>query len=127
MRNVAATSTTTSQRRLTRAKRRELSRRADQLLARLRGTLVDAPPDATPKSCVVLLTERAKPVLVFRDRIQPTLDTIGLRIERLHELLTAAAGSPLDDGRRYPTLVMLDGWCQIAFVDCPRLSNGGDA
>jgi hypothetical protein len=112
---------------LTTRRRRALQQRADRLLDQLAGCVVRIPVDATPKSTVILLTERTRPILMRRGRIHDELHAVGLRIEGLGEVLQEIEQSTQDDGQRMPAIILLDGWAQVAFVESFILSPGGNA
>ena len=108
-------------------KRRSLDRRAEHLLTSLYGAAVSMPHAASPRSCVVLLTERTRPTIMARARIQPVLHKIGLHVEGLDELMAEIAASPDDDGNHYPVIVLIDQFARVGFVEAHTLSRGGDA
>jgi len=107
-----------------RRERRALQRRADRLLARLSGVPLGC-PEARPTSHIVLAGEHTPPLLVARASITPALHAAGLHALGLEEALAEIADA--DDGKRYPVLVLIDGWLQCAWVALHPLTRGGDA
>jgi hypothetical protein len=112
---------------LSKQKRRSLQRRADRLLTNLRGSVVSAPADVSPRTCALLLTERTRPTIVTRSNIQRGLQTIGLHFDRFDEILAEIKASAEDDGAHYPVLLLIDGWLQVSFVEAISMSRGGVA
>jgi hypothetical protein len=110
-----------------RSQRRDLSRRADRLLERLSGMVVNVPPDASPKTSVLLLSERTTPVVIQRKKLMPALLSAGLDCPSLFEILSEIEVSQSDDGKRYPAIILIEGWMQVAFVESFALSPGGAA
>jgi hypothetical protein len=112
---------------LSQQKRRSLERRADRLLSGLQGAIVSTPRDMSPRTCVVLLTEKTRPVILSRARIQPALHAIGLHVEGLNEIVSEIEASAEDDENHYPVILLIDGWAQVAFVEARTMSPGGEA
>ncbi len=106
--------------------RRNLDRRAARVLDRLRGQLLAVSADVGARSHVILVTERTRPTVVARDRLQEGLDVLGAGLD-LRDVIAAMATDDRDDGRHYPILIYLDGWLQTAWIDGRILSRGGRA
>jgi hypothetical protein len=111
-----------------RHERRGLERRADRLLARLRGRPIRGVYSGDPRRHAILLGEHTVPLIVHRESLRgPSLAEIGLEAPTLDDALEAIERA--DDGARVPVLILIDGWMQIAWVSANivNLSRGGDA
>jgi hypothetical protein len=110
-----------------RHERRALSRRADRILERLHGAPVTCEQQTSARTHIVVVGEGTEPAMLRRADMVPALALLGLRLEGLAGMLTEIAASPLDDGKRYPVLIMIDGWMQCAWIDLHALARGGAA
>jgi len=86
-----------------------------------------ADADASPKTHAVVAGEGTVPGIVRREHILPALALVGLTVEGLDSVLTEIAASPKDDGRRFPVLIMIEGWLQLAWIQVHPVVAGGDA
>lgn len=112
---------------MNRKERRNLERRADRVLRELRGYPIVTDADVTPKTHVVVAGEGTTPGIVRREHVVPALALVGMHVAGIDELLAEIASSPQDDGRRFPVLIMVDGWLQCAWMEMRALTPGGAA
>jgi hypothetical protein len=110
-----------------RRQRRALNRRADKVLARLHGHPIEADADAAPRTHAVIVSEGTTPGIVRREDMGPALAVFGLYLDGLDAALAEIARSPQDDGRRFPVLILIDGWLSCAWMELHALSRGGTA
>jgi hypothetical protein len=106
---------------LTRARRRDLKRRANKLLDHVGGTVLEF--SGSPRTVVLLLCEHSEPVIVSRETIRwlvPILPELGQALDEVER-------STEDDGGHIAALVQVDGCLQVAFVAGVTLGRGGDA
>ncbi len=97
-----------------------LDSRADKILRRLRGLVVVGPADPPPKQCAILIGESVGPYFVHRSNIQPALHAAGMHLDGFDEVLEEVAKHSMDDGQHYPVFILIDGWLQVAYVECPK-------
>ncbi len=107
--------------------RRALSEQADRILASMHGAPIFCEPGTSARTHVVLVGADAVPAVMRRAEMVPALALLGLRLEGLSETLADIAASPLDDGKRFPVIIMLGGWMQAAWIDLHPITRGGKA
>ena len=112
-----------------RNERRRIDRRADKLLARLRGHAMLVPSGITPRDGVVLLAEGLPPIIVPRKLVQPLSRICGAEIDGLDGLLEEIAADPRDDGTHWPVFIRIDDGIEVAFQGATILpiTQGGEA
>ena len=98
--------------------RRQLERRADRLLARLRGL----PIEADPATSVVLLREGVEPLVLPATFAADVLVTLGLA-DAWREIVRCRATR----GFSLPVVVFVDDVAQVGWLDLQPLALGGVA
>lgn len=110
--------------------RRSLERRADKLLDTLKGAIIASPIKSSPKEHIIVLGDMkgsvVGPHIMRRRELRPVLLLAGLDVD-VDDILAEIAASPYDDGHHYPSLVLVDQWCQVAFTEATLMQKGGAA
>ena len=96
--------------------------RMNQVIDALREEIIGIDAQTNVKTCIILAGERTKPAVVHRESVRLIIE--GAAVE---EALREIAASPLDDGTRFPVLVLVDGIMAATWVKCRALSTGGQA
>ena len=108
-----------------RRQRRALDRRADRLVARIRGQLFEVANDVTAETAVIVAVEGAPPLIVRRDSIGAVFLAMGIHPVSATDALEAL-GAPRDPGL-WPTLLVVGEFIQSTQMRVSPLVMGGAA